>query len=142
MTARQELEQMLLNHAMPGSRYCLAPHHSKLCDDLMAWHLRHQPSVSREQVEQVLKKHGIELICKCYAPHPYPIVKECVDSLLALLAPEEPKRWCPHWTWSDAGWKSSRSDVLLSLFEERMREQFTLCPFEGCAAPRPTEARG
>ena len=138
--ARQELEQILFPDAIGIGR------ENWLVEKVLAWHLRHQPSVSQQAIETLSR-----IIKVCQRPgmkdpfdDRWQWLYRCQDAL-ALLAPEEPRRWCAEIHWDDrvhcpkGQWMytSGSGDTALNCV---VPDRWTVCP--DCQQPRPTEARG
>ena len=126
MDTKDKLIEILIKHygtfgAVPASFW----------DDLLHWYntySRHQPTVEREAVEQVLirhreKWHRERHACDC-------VTGEIVYDILALLR-GEPKRWCEHATWNGKTWRFQFCNLAVYSDSDDIR----FCPM--CATPRP-----
>jgi len=95
---------------------------ASVIEEVLSWHNRHRPKVSREQIQEVLVKHSRDLsdeckqVHRCISDHSVSnfdvVAPRILDDLLSLLNGE--KVWCRiecsrPWKWYEDGGFQRRS---------------------------------
>jgi len=132
--AREELHGILRTHGILLNTY---GKEKVFLHDLISWHTRHSPTVTRHAVGCMIER----FVGGVPTEHEHKRREQLINDLLALLGGEPKTAWCQHCRWETCPpfseqhrWRFYGGQQAL----QDVADTWDMCPVKDCHAPRPT----